>query len=363
MLPLIELKGNPFEQGLIHGRQAHDRIKQNLRLYFDRFRNEVNLSREEVLRRAAAYWGAMQGQSPDYADAMRGVAEGAGRDLLEIVALNVRYEIFYHGYTAAGLVDGCTTFAALPEITADKHLLMGANWDWIPQVQGVVLHTQEEDLEVLSFSEAGIVGGKAGFNSLGLGLAINGLYSMDADWSRLDVPFHVRCFEILRKRNINDAVEVVVNGTRACSANYLIAQVDDQIVNVEAAPMTTHLLTPKNGFMAHTNHFMNAASLGVVEPSWERPQSLQRLQRLCKLLSPTISLTVEQLQNYLRDHDSYPYSICSHINNQKASSEHYQTVTSVLMDLQERSLWISDGPPCTNPYYKLTLENIRLFDQ
>src|SRR5439155_12775577 len=121
--------------------------------------------------------------------------------------------------------------------STNGHLLLGQNWDWIPQVQGAVLHTLEPDgLETLSFTEAGIVGGKIGLNSAGLGLAINGLLSSADDWSRLELPFHVRCYEILRRRSLAEAVDVVAREKRSCSANFLIAQTPDLAVDLEAAP-------------------------------------------------------------------------------------------------------------------------------
>ncbi len=53
-----------------------------------------------------------------------------------------------------------------------------------------------DGLRTLSFTEAGIFGGKIGLNSAGLGLTVNGLTTTDDDWSRLSKPFHVRCYEI-----------------------------------------------------------------------------------------------------------------------------------------------------------------------
>lgn len=356
MLPLLELVGGPYEQGITHGRQARERISHNLRVYFDRFLREGKISRDEVLKRSGDYWRAIQIQNRAYAETIKGVAEGSGHEILEIVALNVRYEILYHQFTANALTDGCTSFAALPEMTADGHLLMGENWDWIPQVQGVVLHVRERDLEVLSFTEAGIVGGKIGLNSCGLGLAINGLISTDDDWSRLAVPFHVRCYEILRAKNLDEAAHIATKGQRACSANFLIAHIDDQVVDIEAAPLTTRTLTPENGSLSHTNHFLEPEILGVVEPpSEKRLHSYHRLKCIRRLLARKRSLTADDMKAYLRDHDGRPYSICRHIDPEEPPEEHYQTVTSVVMDLHERTMWISAGPPCESEYQELRL--------
>jgi isopenicillin-N N-acyltransferase-like protein len=357
MLPLIRLEGEPFEQGYTHGVRARERVQHNLRVYFDRFHREGRISRAEVLQRAGKYHGAIRTQCPAYAETMRGIAKGAACDLREIVALNVRYEILYHQFTANALSDGCTAFAVLPERTMSKHLLLAENWDWIPQVQGAVLHVKEKDLEVLCFTEAGITGGKIGLNSAGLGLAINGLISTDDDWSRVTTPFHVRCYEVLRAKNVADAARIVSEGKRACSANFLIAQVEESAVDIEAAPLAARTLTPEDGLLIHTNHFLEPEALGVVEPPTEkRPHSYHRLRCLQRLLAGGHLLTPEDMKDYLRDHDGRPYSICRHIDEAEPLEEHYQTVTSVVMDLHERAMWISDGPPCENEYQELGLQ-------
>lgn len=94
-LPVLELEGTPYEQGLTHGRLARELISQNLGIYFYRFERETKLSKAEVLRRAGLYLRVIEKLAPQYAEAMRGVAEGSQRELLEIAALNARYELIY----------------------------------------------------------------------------------------------------------------------------------------------------------------------------------------------------------------------------------------------------------------------------
>ena len=192
-LPVLNLSGTPYEQGVQHGCELREHIAHNIQVYFERFEGQGGISRQEVVARSAKYGEAIAIQNPDYFASLRGVADGSGFSLDHLLALNVRYEILYYQLSAKAMADGCTAFAVLPAASANGHLLMGQNWDWIPQVQGAVLHTTETNgLETISFTEAGIVGGKIGLNSAGLGLAVNGLHSTEDDWSRLSKPFHVR---------------------------------------------------------------------------------------------------------------------------------------------------------------------------
>src|SRR5713101_6211850 len=226
-LPVLARKGSPYAMGLERGRKKRDAIHDNLRTYLRRFKNETELSRTKALKRAEQYLPVIKKADSAYHKAMIGVADGAEVDLLEIAALNVRYELMYSQFSKIGVKPvprtyGCTAFAAEPEAVESGHLLMAQNWDWIPEVQGLFLKIRNSDgPDVVCFTEAGVVGGKIGLNSDGLGLLINGLVSNRDDWSRLTKPFHVRCWEVLRSNSIRRATSIITEGERPCSANFI----------------------------------------------------------------------------------------------------------------------------------------------
>lgn len=379
-LPVVALSGPPFAQGFAHGGALKDRISQNLAIYFRRFEREARLPRAEVARRASLYWEALEARSPAYAENLRGVASGSGFPLLDLVALNVRYELIYCEVGRIALADegvekasgsprtnseyapslggaprpdGCTAFAIPPRRAANRHLLLGENWDWIPGVRGAVLRTTEPDgLETLSFTEAGIVGGKIGLNSMGMGLAINGLSSSDDDWSRLAPPFHLRCYEALRHRDLESALRVVALEPHSVSAHFLLAQTPDRVVSVETTPQAVKARPAADGCV-HANHFLDPAALGVVETSAEdRAHSCRRQARLEALLAAK-TVDFAQVCAALRDHLGYPNSVCWHPDAAVPPDEQYATVVSVVMDLTARTMDLSDGPPCQAGYKRL----------
>jgi isopenicillin-N N-acyltransferase-like protein len=351
-LPLVELHGDAFEQGRQHGLALRSQIAHNVSVYYDRFLREAQLGPGEVRERAGHWLRVLEGY-PEYFAGMRGVADGAGQELVDVAMLNARYELLYYQYSIlpVGEADGCTSFALLPAASATGHVLLGENWDWIPEVQGAVLRSREAGLEVLCFTEAGIVGGKIGLNSAGLGLAVNGLLSTADDWARPVKPFHVRCYEILRQADLAGAAAVVTDARRACSANFVLAQRPDRVVDIEAAPDTTCSFGAEGGALAHTNHFLEPTHLGVDEPHSERrPHSYTRLARMRALLAARQPLSVADLQACLRDHDNYPDSICRHVHPEDPPEEACVTVVSAVMDLDERTLSVAEGPPCAHAY-------------
>ncbi len=190
-LPILRLQGRPYQQGFDHGRELRADIAANLENYFRRFEQKGGLARDRALYRAAKYLEVIERENIDYFSGLKGIADGAGADLEVICALNVRYEILCPQFTSH-VPDGCTSFALIPQATVEKSLILGQNWDWIGSAKGAIVSSKEDDgLLTVGYTEAGVFGMKMGFNSVGLGLAMNGLDTMADDWSRLGKPFHV----------------------------------------------------------------------------------------------------------------------------------------------------------------------------
>ena len=301
---------------------------------------------------------------------MEGVALGSKTRLVEITALNVRYELMYSQFAKIGLkpmqrVDGCTAFGAMPEATVNRHLLMAENLDWIPQIQGLFLKIRPiTGPDVLCFTEAGVVGAKIGLNSEGMGLMINGLISNKDDWARLRKPFHVICSEVLASKTLSQAISRITRGERSCSANFLVAQQTKlgagKIVDIESAPEATGALFPENGILAHTNHFSNPKRLGVTQVlDEERKSTLNRYARITRLLRQMRSrngkISMGRAEEMLRDHYGKPESVCRHENRTFPADERYRTVVSVVMDLYTGQLQTTLGSPCEREYRTLRL--------
>lgn len=371
-LSLVELAGDPRAWGLAHGTKARAEIARNVELYRQRFAYWTKASPEELQKRAAAYRQVIARSNPDYFAAMEGIAEGSGLDLLDIVAVNVRYEILYSGFAARGMErkrpglavsGGCTSFAVAPSHSANGHLLIGQNWDWIPEVEGLLVRTRARDgTRQLAFTEAGIAGAKIGLNSHGIGLAVNGLVSNADSWSRLRKPFHVRCWEILAAREFEAAANAVSGETRACSANFVLAQAGrrPRIVDFETAPESECRLEATDGFVTHTNHFLDQDKLGIWQLLAEdRRSTFHRYARSQSLLKERVErgrkIGIEDLKAMLRDHEGRPDCICRHEDSERPPEERFSTVVSAILDLDAKEMYVASGPPCTARYRRILL--------
>lgn len=369
-LPVLTLKGSPYQIGFKHGKEARPEIEHNLSVYFRRFKKETELSHDLAVSRAAKFLDLINDESPEYGETMKGLSDGSRQGILDITALNVRYELMYSQFSKIGLKPvpktfGCTAFATVPAAAENGHLIMAQNWDWIPEVKGVFLKVRNENgPDTLSFTEAGVVGGKIGLNSKGLGLLINGIVSSKDDWARLKKPFHVRCWEVLRSKTLGKAVSIISQGERNCSANFILGQQTatgkGRVIDIESAPETVCRIAPDRGAVAHTNHFANPRILGVKQVvDEERLSTLQRYSRIQKLLDESVrtgkKIDPVRAQNMLRDHHGRPESICRHTNLKLPEYQRYVTVVSVVMDLLSRKLWATTGSPCTEKYQVVKL--------
>src|SRR5687768_3525156 len=143
--PHVRVSGGPRERGRSYGEQARDRISTSIDAYEQVFRAYAGWSWEEVRREAAGYQAPIAAFDERYVEEMRGIAEGAGVDLEDILGINVRTEVMFAAKARAAERAGapgasrgsgprqgeCTAFAVVPEASASGHTLIGQNWDWL----------------------------------------------------------------------------------------------------------------------------------------------------------------------------------------------------------------------------------------
>src|SRR5262249_4446458 len=111
---------------------------------------------------------------------------------------------------------------------------------------------------------------------------------------------------------------------------------------------------PTRGALVHTNHFLSPPP-GTEEVSiYAMPDSLVRLQRVqSALLDSTELYDIKALHRVLSDHADFPAAVCCHPDPREDSAEQWATVMSVVMDLQDRTMWLASGNPCASEFVEL----------
>ncbi|HCP01520.1 MAG: hypothetical protein CL573_03135 [Alphaproteobacteria bacterium] len=367
-LPVIELGNDAYERGLIHGRSLSSMIADNIDTYLARFA-AGGLDAEAARKEGSTWINIMRNQNADYAEEMRGIADGAELPLGDIAMLNARYEITFglFGDEARASdnpaitddADGCSTFGVLPETTANGHTVIGQNWDWLAGVHGrcaILLITRNNGPNLICYTEAGIVGGKMGVNEHGVGLVENGLVSDHDGRNSYEKPFHMRCREILDAETYDHALLPIIATRRVCSANFVVGHADGEIINVETSPDAASYLYPRNGLITHSNHFMDPCH-GPSQMERISASTLYRANRLDRLLRAHIGKIDETaIKSALSDHFGYPNSICRHPDERQPEAKRTMTNAAFILDLNARTMLVANGPPCETPWQLHTLD-------
>ena len=339
----------PFDRGGQYGSQARDKIRagvENYRRYFE----GTGRTWEETKHYAAAYLPEIREAMPEILEEAKGLAEGAGVSLEELMVLNTRYEITQYPLRPAE----CTTAAVLPEASADGRTYLIKNWDYRPGVLDkiVIVHlTQPDGTRILGLTEAGQLI-REGFNSNGVGLCNNMIESIyDTFGTGIPVTFLRR--RVLASRTFEEAYGWLIHSKRCVSNNMLL--VDGRrgrAVDIEARPGGADVLRPVDGILTHANHFVASPQLDRLT---QRPKN--RDNRLEYLLRRSRgSIGVDTIRECMKDHEYYPQAICNHDNDPgKDPMSGLMTVASLICDFRENTAYICKGNPCKGAYYPYTL--------
>ena len=168
-LPIIHLDGEPYDQGHQHGTALRDQIGHNLDVYYDRF--HVRGSSRPTRPVPARPLSAAAGRTIRTSTPCAAWPTGSGQALIDVLVLNVRYELLYYQYGVCGVggADGCTSFAVLPPARPTVTCCSARTGTGFPGSRAPCsTPANPTACETLGFTEAGIVGGKIGLNSAGL---------------------------------------------------------------------------------------------------------------------------------------------------------------------------------------------------
>lgn len=283
--------------------------------------------------------------APDLADELAGVARGAGLELWRVAALNCRTEILVRG-RIAGLKE-CTAAAWLPS-GGPPHALQ--TWDWIPSLSNfsVLRHTSPAGLTVATFAENGVLG-KAGVNSAGLGLLFT-LLCHTSDGSRAGVPIHAVARRVLdTARTVADAVRIVRSAPLTASASFTVLTWDGERADgvvIEASPTGVAVLPPEDGYLLHTNHFLDPAFAPGDRLAAIGDDTLPRMDVLRARKKVLTGADRTGWAEGLVCHWEDGAPVCAHPRPGAPVTDRWETKMLIGFDLDRHVLVLHQGGPC-----------------
>jgi hypothetical protein len=355
---LVELSGSGYELGLQHGRilkKEIDEIVQKMKI-----NTTDNLKKDagQVLKdffNYAQFTANIKKYTPELCEEVRGIADGSGQNLNDILILNLLDEFWVYidninNHHCSGM--GVPSMNGSPGYIAQ-------NMDVEKYTEGyqilIRLSRTSTRPEQFILTHPGCIA-LNGLNENGVGACMNTLMQLKASTTGLPVAFIVR--RILNSTDKEELLSFIQNVPHASGQNYIIG-IRDEVYDFEASANKVVRFDPENsnGTLYHTNHPLvndDVKSWFVeYDPTLsEKPSSFNsyiRLESVEKRISRNNRIDDDLIKETLRSKDDLNNPVCRSFNSGGGGF----TFGSVIMTLTGQPyLQITAGSPDESEYKK-----------
>jgi isopenicillin-N N-acyltransferase-like protein len=381
MFPCIDTlhAASAHERGQIYGQQAKDRIQHSVITYARLFA-ACGIDWASACERAMRFEPVIEQVDADLMAELRGMAQGSGQTLGSLMALNCRTEILPPTFfsdepqlahaalaanRAAGLPDWladapwdgalkdgeCTAMGVTAAASRTGQAWLAQNWDWMGRQREalVLLHTQgPSGQSITTLTEAGMLA-KIGINQSGFALGLNILRSK-RDGSRLGVPVHVLlrhlldCRSVAHARERLHALQTELGLGFGAASNVPCADAEGQVACFEVSPAGWAEVTPTEGVVVHTNHFVCESLLAEQAPVGPGLSSHSRLSTAGQHALKT-PIGQADLERFLRDESDGFLSICRSPDPSVPPESRVESVAGIVMHTQPPAMWVACDVP------------------
>lgn len=334
----IKVNGTSFERGLQHGQQLAPLVHKSVEHH--RYLLE---GREERARAATkVIEGSLRAHFPEIVEEMKGIAEGAKTDYMDILLLNTVYDAVgagFHHCTAIGL----------PKTPEGP--LVGKSTDVGLEEMGLMTSFQvhpRDGYAYLHCAYAGTLWTEAGVNDAGLACAWTGLFPHSSVWrSGTSIFFLPRV--ILERCGAVDEAMALLNAHTPVFTGATITLADSSwegVIVVEDLPLGRSACWTEDVPTVRTNHphcpEIAAMAAGEAEVAVLYPglyeNSRARYANARRLVGE-ITPSSENLRAIYSDH-TQPGAICQHGEAQ------LHTASAVILVPRSRTMFQTEGYGC-----------------
>jgi predicted choloylglycine hydrolase len=269
-------------------------------------------------------------------------------------------------------VPSCSMLFALPEATSDNTMIFGRNYDF-PNVLQPFQVVREEDPDEgyknLNFTQYPLIGCHMGLNKKGLAIG----YNFGRSWRKQPLDFRldgVPATFIIQEAletcaTTQEASDFISNfPARANGFHCGLMDTSGDVSVIETTSTRSALRRPKEGILAHTNHYQSEELKDANLPDYVRfkmddmdispiESPIRRYNREIELLKKYHGkITLETFKAILSDHDNREpddFTVCTH-------SPAAGTLGSIIILPQKKEFWVTDNHPCESQYEKFILK-------
>lgn len=355
--PVVSGRGSRYEVGLAHGEQARGLVHQTLAWSLEQLATG-GVGPDEARSRAGSLIPYVEDAFPELLEECRGIADGAGLPLVDVVVINARYELLFLTGSSAprpGVAGAeCSLIGFTSDRTYSGHPMIGQNVDLGADARPlwIVLDVAPDDApRVLTVTMAGMLA-QEGLNSSGLALC--GSMVRSSDW-RTGLP--TRKFlrrKVLEQPDVASAIDLIRRTKPRASSHNLMLADGTAVVDVETTAEHVFVNQPQGGVLFHTNHYLHP------EPMVENDKLgtyLANSAARCTVLAREVAglrapVSVSDFKSVLSDHTGGPHAVCRHADRDAYRAE---TNVCVIAEPSERVLHVAFGPPCESPFRSFAL--------
>jgi len=382
MVEYIKIEGSPTERGKHQGEVLKDKIHHMFNVVFhSTMFSEVTskLIPLSVIKFALGRMGktnikkALQKILPNQFEKMIALSEGAnikkgiiyGAHFMEIMSGNPK-SIYKNPP-----VQACSMIFALPNVTLDNSMIFGRNYDFpnvLQPFQVVREEVPDNGYKNLNFTQYPLGGCHMGINEKGLAIG----YNYGRSWKKEPLDFRLRGVpgtfivqEVLETcATTQDAIDFITKfSARANGCHYGLMDFSGETCVIETTSTRHAIRRPKEGILAHTNHYQTEELRDANLPEYVRfkmedmdispiESPIRRYNREIKLLKQyNGKITFEIIKSILSDHDNREpddFTVCTHGSSAG-------TLGSIIVLPLKKEFWVTDNHPCNTKYEKFTL--------
>ncbi len=360
--PFIAISGSPYERGLQYGRAVPERIKRSIGLYGGTL-DELDLDAREKARLIGRFADEIAAFGAHYLEEMKGIAEGAGVSLDDIVLVNARTEIVAQARREKNkpeaeddAVDGCTGAIILQERSSTGRVIHGMNWDWRAECAetAIVLRVSRDDgPNFMTFVEAGALA-RCGMNEAGIAITANYLES-ERDYRQSGIPLVLIRRKVLEQRHFAMAVRAVAATPKACSNNMMLSTAEGFGIDFECAPDEAFPIYPSDGLIVHANHWVSPVALAKLKDAGLLGDSFYRDWRVRKLLGDG-KISPDDLKAAFFDDFAAPFAVCRPVLPNSAG-DLSATVAMIIMDTTSGTMDVAPLPAHCRDFTRYSLKD------
>jgi isopenicillin-N N-acyltransferase-like protein len=292
-------------------------------------------------------WESIARVAPAHAEEIAGIASGAGLSVEQVASVNARTEIL-----VAANPECETECSTVVSLAPGRPPVAVQTWDWYDAMsQGWFTWTIPfpDGRVVRTVTEFGMLA-KIGVNGRGVGVLLNMLHhANDAEAvadGRIGHPVHLLSRAILEDAlDVDEAVAIASAARPTASTSLTVVDAAGAAVSVELFPGGPGLLSPLDGVLVRTNHFVSSSGRDGCLASRLGVSTELRRAHLAETFAArqpqTAREVVEAMTHHLPDG-----GVCRHPVTENDPVLWHRTLATVALDVAGRTLDVTPDGPC-----------------